>query len=111
MSCSNGSSDFGDHQRPVIRKRSALREPIHLAQNYVGNIRRGPFMVLFDQLHNSRRAEELAFAVHGFRDSVRVEYKNISGLQRDGPFLVSHFLENSQWKSRQFNLPAASVFV
>src|SRR6267143_1799447 len=111
MSYSNGSSDFCDHQGPVIRKRSALREPIYLAENHVGNFRRGHFVVLFDQLHNPRRAEELAFAVHGLRDSVRVEYKNISGLQRDRPFVVSHFLENAQWKSRQFNLAAASVFV
>src|SRR6202165_1999751 len=111
MSHSNGSSDFCDHQGPVIRKRSVLREPIHFAQNYVGNFRRGRFMVLFDQLHKPRRSEELAFAVHGLRDSARVEYENISSLERDGPVVVSSFLENAQRKSRQFNPAAASFFV
>src|SRR6267154_6445235 len=111
MTYSNGSSDLCDLQGPVVGKQSALREPIYLAENHVGNFRRGHLVVLFDQLHNPRGAEELAFAVHGLRDSVRMEYKNISGLQRDRPFVVSHFLKNAQRKSCQFNLAAASFFV
>src|SRR5712664_4340536 len=94
MSQSDGSSDFCDHQGSVIGKRSALREPIHLAQNHVGNFRSSRFMVLFDQLHKPCGAEELALAVHGLRDSVRMKHKNVSRIERNSPFVVSDFFED-----------------
>src|SRR5258706_8776239 len=44
-------------------------------------------------------------------DLIRVKYKNISGLQRNSPFVVGHFFEDAHRKARQFDLAAASLFV
>src|SRR5260370_7319532 len=95
MSPSDGSSDFCNHQGSVIGKRSALREPIHLAQNHVGNFRRGRFMVLFDQLHKPCGAEELAFAVRGLPDSVPMKHKNVSTINPNPPSLLGTFFNNA----------------
>src|SRR5258708_40175500 len=68
-------------------------------------------MVLFDQLHKPCGAEELAFAVRGLRDSVRMKHKNVSRIERNSPFVVSAFFENAQRKTRDLDLAAASFLV
>jgi len=62
-------------------------------------------MVLFNQLHQARGSEELAFAVHRLRDSVRVKYENVSRLQRNSPLVIVHFFENSNGKPVNSILP------
>src|SRR5437016_13522390 len=68
-------------------------------------------MVLFNQLHKPCGAEELAFAVHGLRDSVRVKHKNVSALARHRPLLIGYFLENAQRKACQSDLAATSILI
>src|SRR6266436_2790767 len=68
-------------------------------------------MVLLNQLHKPGSTEELAFTVRSLRDSVRMKYKNISGLQCHSPFFIGHFFENAERKTRQFNFAAAPIFV
>src|SRR5260370_28449624 len=68
-------------------------------------------MVLFDQLHKPCGAEELAFAVRGLRDSVRMKHKNVSRIERNSPFVVGDFFKNAQRETRQLDLAAASFLV
>src|SRR6266436_4685331 len=72
-------------------------------------------MVLLNQPHKPRSTKELAFTVRGLCDSVRMKYKNISGLQRHSPFFIGHFFENAERKTRRhespFNAPLAHQLV
>src|SRR5258708_19628390 len=62
----------------------------------------------FDELAQALGAEELAFAVHGFRDAVRMEDNNVTGLESDTPLVVAGFFKNAEGKSGQFNFAAAA---
>ena len=57
-------------------------------------------MVLLDQVLKPRRAEELAFIIRRLGKAVGMEHQNVSGLERDSPFIVGDILKNAQGKSR-----------
>jgi len=51
--------------------------------------------MLLNELAQAFVAEELALAVVGFRDAVGMEYQDVSGLQRDAPFVVRNVFKNA----------------
>src|ERR1700730_12879533 len=68
-------------------------------------------MMLFNQLAQLLRAKKLPFRIGTLRDAVRMKNQYFAGLQDAVPFVVIHFLKNSQWKSSQLDFLAVSIFV
>jgi len=76
--CRRRSFHLHDHQRAVIGKRGVLGEPVDFVEDAVGHLSGGDFVMLFNQLAQALRAEQLAFAVVGFRDAIGMEDKDIA---------------------------------
>ena len=73
------SSNFGDHQRSIIRKRSTISKRVDIAQDQVGKLRGLNLMVRLDQLAQLLGAVKLPLGIGGFRDAVGVNTRMLPG--------------------------------
>src|SRR5262245_66526618 len=65
----------------------------------------------FDEFSQAFGAKELAFVAHGFGDAIRMKNHNVTGIERDAPFVVAGFFENAEREPREFDLAASAVLI
>jgi len=92
------------------RKRRAFGEPIHVAEYGIRQLGRRRFMMLSTRFW--RRVEPKNWpSLFEDRRGVGMEHQNVSGLERDSPFVVGDILKNAQRKSVSSIFPQRPSFV
>src|SRR2546427_2284882 len=104
------SLDFQDQEGAVVGQRRALREPLDVAQDEIGELGRGVLRVLGDGLAEPARAIELPVRTGGLSQAVRIKHEDIAGIQSDAPLVVGDVVVDAQRKPLQLDFVAAAAF-
>jgi hypothetical protein len=105
------SSNFEHHKSTVIGERSTLREPVHFAEDQVGNFGGGELMMSFDEFFDAIGSEKLAFAVHGFGNAIGMENDNVAGIEGYAPLVVAGFFKDAERETGEFDFAATTILI